>query len=152
MFKITLKKGFHVIDEINADLDGDSYPDKIYIASSQEEMMELQILIFKNNKGSFSLWAKNDSSPILGEKEYKKTVTKGNYFTLEYTRDLEDKYNIYNYLTFKLRDNNFILHKFSQETYDAKANKKLPIKAWNENNFGIINFNTTTYEFLDHLK
>ena len=70
-----LKKGFQVIDEINADLNGDSYPDKIYIASSRDEIIELQILIFKNNQGSFSLWAKNNSSPILGEKEYKKTVT-----------------------------------------------------------------------------
>lgn len=35
-----LKKGFRVIDEIDADLDGDSDLDKIYIASSQDEIID----------------------------------------------------------------------------------------------------------------
>lgn len=135
-----LKKGFQVIDEINADLDGDADDDKIYIASSQDEITNLQILIFKNNSGPFNLWTKNDLSPILGQREYKKTVTKGNYFTIEYYRDIEDKYNLNNYLTFKLNDNKFILHKFSQDTYDAINNKTLPIKVWTEKNFGTLTF------------
>ncbi|KPH14198.1 hypothetical protein [Chryseobacterium sp. ERMR1:04] len=147
-----LKKGYHVIDEVSADLDGDLKNDKIYITSSSDEITNAQILIFKNINNSFSLWAKNDTSPIMGQKEYSKTVTKGAYFTIEYNRDIEDKYNQSNYLTFKFDGNKFLLHKFSQEIYDAKADKNLPVKTWTNKDFGIVNFENISYDFIENLK
>jgi hypothetical protein len=147
-----LKSGYQIIDEVNADLDEDSDDDKIYIASSSDEIANAQVLIFKNNSNSFSLWVKNDSSPFLGQKEYKKTVTKGKYFTIEYNRDIEDKYNNYNYLTFKLQDDDFILHQYSKEIYDVNQDKNLPVKIWTNKNFGNLIFEKTSYEFIEKLK
>lgn len=147
-----VKNGFQIIDEISVDLDGDSDNDKIYITSSETEIVNAQIIILKNNNDSFSLWARNDSSPIMGQKEYKKTVTKGVYFTLEYNRDIEDKYNQDNFLTFKLEDNIFILHKFSQDIYDVKSDKTLPTKTWINRYFENILFENVSYDFIENLK
>ncbi|MFC6268966.1 hypothetical protein [Frigoriflavimonas asaccharolytica] len=147
-----VKNGFQIIDEISVDLDGDLDDDKIYITSSETEIVNAQIIILKNNNNSFSLWARNDSTPIMGQKEYKKTVTKGVYFTLEYNRDIEDKYNQDNFLTFKLEDNVFILHKFSQDIYDVKSDIKLPTKKWTNKFFGHIELENVSYDFIENLK
>ncbi|MBD3907305.1 hypothetical protein NAL32_21500 [Chryseobacterium sp. Ch-15] len=149
--KSYLKKNYQIIDEINADIDGDLDDDRIYIASSSDEITNAQVLILKNNNNSFSLWARNDSSPFLGQKEYKKTVTKGKYFTIEYNRDIEDKYNEYNYLTFKFQDNGFLLHQYSKEIYDVNQDKNLPVKIWTNKNFGNVTFEKISYDFIENL-
>lgn len=146
-----LKKDFKIIDSINGDLDKDSYFDRIYIAASNNEITYLQVLIFRNNNDRFSMWAKNDSIPIFGEMEYKKVSINGNVFTIEYARDIESRYNVFNHLTFLLRNNVFILNNYVQETYDSKLNKTLPIRKMNNKNSRTIKFEEVNENLLSNL-
>lgn len=101
-----------------------------------------------NEKISF---AYNDNCPADGFQAIK---NKNNYFTIEQTYCLDFKY-VYSYTTFKVdqKSGYILLHKFG-ETYTNRSNpsEKIPERIWSNKDFGIVQFENVTEDFLKGLR
>ena len=102
---------------------------------------------FQNNKIIFSY---DDNCPADG---YGSIVAKNNYFTIEQTFCVDFLF-VSSYTTFKVNDNNTIsLHKYGEELTDrSNPERKIPSKIWTKKDFGEIDFENITENFLVKLR
>ena len=102
---------------------------------------------FQNNKIIFSY---DDNCPADG---YGSIVSKNNYFTIEQIF-CSDFLFVKSYTTFKINDNETItLHKYGEEFTDrSDPDKKILSKIWTKKDFGEINFEVVTENFLLKLR
>jgi len=127
------------------------------VETSQHNSLPV-IILEKNNSSYLKIganekvfFAYNDNCPADG---FQGIIGKDNYFTLEQTYCLDFKY-VYSYTTFKIdeKSGDIILHKFS-ETYTSRNNpdEKIPTRIWTKKDFGNVEFENVTEDFLKGLR
>lgn len=150
-----------ITKQYDYDLNGDGTNDKIILYQNDDEKGEFERnhfgLPMEIKKGlsnnTFQTWYKNDliipkNNFNCATEGFSTIVFKDNYFTIE-NQICSDYIEISSYITFKVIGQNILLHKYG-ETYFDKANheKQIPSKTWEVKDFGNVNFENVTEDFL----
>ncbi|WP_310557024.1 hypothetical protein [Flavobacterium sp.] len=143
------------------DLDRDGVNDKIILYTNDQESGEFENKHFglpmEIKKGlsnnTYQTWYRNNliipkNNFNCATEGFSTIVFKDNYFTIE-NQICSDYIEISSYITFKVIGGNILLHKYG-ETYFDKADheKQLPPKTWSSKDFGNVNFENVTEDFI----
>lgn len=155
----------NLIQKLTADLNADGVPDDLYALKSgtadgdfEAEHFNLEFKIEVSDNGRKPLTFNNsgikysNSGNCIAE-GFSQLVAKQNYFTLEGQTCYDYNILVSSYLTFKVVNNDILLHRYSEEYYDkANHEKEIPARSWTQKDFGKMRFQDVTEDFLFRLR
>lgn len=154
-----------VLKEYLSDINNDGIKDKIivyknlkYTDKFDQEHYKLPIKIFKGTSRGFELWKKNNN--IIFSKDescstegFSTINLKDSYFTIESQICYDYNISVNTYTTFKVINNEIVLHKYGEEYFDkANHDRKIPTKIWTTKDFGNLKFEDVSENLLKKLR
>lgn len=154
-----------VLKEFLSDLNNDGIKDKIIVYKSlkytdkfDQEHYKLPIEIFLGTSSGFKSWKKNND--IIFSKDescstegFSRISLKDSYFTIESQICYDYNISVNIYTTFKVINNEIILHKYGEEYFDkANHENKIPTKIWTTKDFGNLKFEDVSEKLLLKLR
>lgn len=162
------QSGYHkdlpnIIDTIEMDINNDGVKDKISIYQNEngkddfdKDHFQLPIKIYKGTGEGFKEWTNNNTIIFASNSNciaegYSGIKIKDNFFTIEQNM-CSDYISISSYMTFMVIGDEIILHKYGEEYFDkVDHDREIPEKIWTSKDFGNVNFEDLTSEFLQTL-
>ena len=154
-----------VLKEFLSDLNNDGIKDKIivyknlkYTDEFDQRHFGLPIKIFKGKTSGFELWKQNN---VIQFNKVESCVSEGfstisiKQFYLTIESQICYDYNILvnSYATFKVNNNEIVLHKYGEEYFDkANHDRKIPTKIWTTKDFGNLKFEDVSENLLKKLR
>lgn len=154
-----------IIIKKHQDVNGDDIPDDFYILRNEKGLSDFEkthfslpvsITLSQKNNPSKIFYKYNIIPPQINNcvsEGFNNLIVNNNYFTIEYQTCFDHNIIVMSYLTFEIKENDILLHKYTEEYFDKSDHDKVtPTKYWTTKDFGTVPFEDVNQGFLINLR